>query len=88
MKSISIFAAIAVLVCFGAVSAHADDWRDHEDHAREWHRHHRHERDHGRPVVIERQPDVVFAPPLVVEPPQIEEPQNSGFNLIFPINIK
>ena len=65
--------------------ARADDWQDHERQSREWREHHRHDHfdHHDHPVVVQQGPEVIFAPPTVVEEPA--DPP-SGINLIFPLH--
>jgi hypothetical protein len=62
-------------------TAHADDWQDHERAAREWHKRHIHQQ--WQPA-----PDVVYAPPVIVEPaPTINVPL-SGMNIVIPLNFR
>jgi len=83
--------ALAMMICLTnafAVTAHADEgrdheWRDHERDAREWH--HRHHR-HDHPAVIE-QPNVVYAPPVIIQAPAADT-GSSGFNITIPINFR
>jgi hypothetical protein len=67
-----------------ATTASADEWRDHERDAHEWH--HKHMHRHDRPVVVE-QPNVVYAPPVVIQAP-VAESGSSGFNVTIPINFR
>lgn len=70
--------------CLSSIAAPAwaarDDWRKHATDAREWHHRHLH---NGRIVYDNGEPDVTFAPPLVVEPPPA-----SGLNIVVPLNIR
>jgi len=68
-----------------ASTAHADEWQDHQRDAREWRRHHHHPMGPGRQVVYQ-QPNVVYAPPVVVEAPQASS--DSGLNITIPLNFK
>jgi hypothetical protein len=80
----TLFATVMMIGLMGtfAATAHADEWRDHERDAREWHhRHHMH--DHDRPIVVQ-QPNVVYAPPLVVEAPS--SGSSGGLNITIPLN--
>jgi hypothetical protein len=75
--------ALAMMICLTnsfTATAHADEWRDHERDSREWH--HRHHR-HDHPVVEER-PNVVYAPPVIIQAPPAEG--SSGFNITIPLN--
>ena len=85
-------AMIAVLTNAFAATAQADEgrgrdeWRDHERNAREWHYRHMHR--HDQPVAIE-QPNIVYAPPVIVEAPQLSsDTGSSGFNITIPINFR
>lgn len=81
----TLFAAVMMVGVMSAftVTAHADEWRDHERNAREWHHHHHwHDHDH-RPVIVE-QPNVVYAPPVVVEAP--DTGSSGGLNITIPLN--
>jgi hypothetical protein len=87
-KKLFALAMITSIVISFAGTAQADHdghdqgWHGHEKDARNWHQHHIH---HGRyvpaPRYEEEDPYVVYAPPMVVEPP-------SGINVVFPINIR
>jgi hypothetical protein len=88
-KKLVALALVAGLVISFAGTAQADQgghedrgWHGHEQDAQNWHRHHMH---HGRyvpaPRYEEEDPYVVYAPPVVVEPP-------SGVNIVFPIHIR
>jgi hypothetical protein len=85
VKTFFAFAMVVGLMNTFASTAHADEWQDHQRDAREWrHHHHHHPMGPGRPVVYE-QPNVVYAPPVVVEAPQAAD---SGFNITIPLNFK
>jgi hypothetical protein len=87
-RTILALAVTAGLLSFAATAARADDWHDHEEHARDWHEKHHHHHghayghDHDRPVIVE-EPNVVYAPPVVVEQPREESP---GITLTIPLN--
>ena len=84
MKTPKVILALAVSAgLLAATAAHADEWHDHEVRAHEWHHHHH---PHPGPVYV-REPNVVSAPPVVVESPPPVEDSSSGLNLVFPINI-
>lgn len=59
-------------------------WRGHERQAQQWHKQHIH---HGRYEpryggrYEQEDPYVVYAPPMIVEPPQ-------GMNIIIPLNFR
>ena len=55
-----------------SVEGHGDDAHGQRHH------------DHDRPVVVQ-QPNVVYAPPVVVEAPQ---EASSGFNITIPVNFR
>jgi hypothetical protein len=75
-----LFIAVAIgLLMSLAGTARADDWGYHQKQANEWHQRHFHHR--RGPAVIE-EPNVVYAPPMIVEPPA------SGLNIIIPFNIR
>jgi len=80
-KTLFAAAMLVSVVSTFAATAQADEWRDHERDAREWHHHHyRHEH---RPVIVE-QPNVVYAPPVVVQAPDVGA--SSGLNITIPLN--
>jgi hypothetical protein len=81
-KTLFALAMVIGLMNSFATTAHADEWRDHERDSHEWH--HRHHR-HDHPTVIE-QPNVVYAPPVVIQAPAAEG--GSGFNVTIPINFR
>jgi hypothetical protein len=82
-----IFFALAMIVSLtGAFTsaARADEWRDHERDAHEWHHHHMHR--HDRPVIVQ-QPNVVYAPPVIIQAP-VADAGSPGFNITIPINFR
>jgi len=75
-------AMIAGMVVSFAGTAHADrDWNGHERGAQKWHRQHIQHRRYVPGSYEQEDPYVVYAPPVVVEPP-------SGINVVFPIHIR
>ncbi len=87
----TLFALAMMVVLTNAFAATAradegrhDEWRDHERDAREWHHRHMHRHDH--PVIVE-QPNVVYAPPVIIQAPAADT-GSSGFNITIPINFR
>ena len=91
-KTLFALALVVVLTNAFATTARADagrdndEWRKHERDAREWH--HRHMHRHYQSVAAQ-QPNIVYAPPVVVELPQAAaDTGSSGFNITIPINFR
>jgi len=87
-RTVLVLAVTAGLAGAFAHTAQADEWGDHERQAHDWHERHMHHHDHDRPQIIE-EPNIVYAPPVIVEPPPApaDDNESSGFNITIPINI-
>ena len=76
-----IFTLAVAFVSFVGAARADNDWRGHERGARQWHREHIHHRRYEPGPYVQEDPYVVYAPPMIVEPP-------SGINIVIPLHIR